>query len=44
MKVQQLNSKFKKNIRLSGIEALIAGAAKLFSGCENNMEEIKTLA
>jgi len=44
MKVQQLNSKFKKNIRLSGIAALIAGAAILFSGCENNIEEIKAFA
>jgi len=44
MKLQQLNSNLFKNIRLSCIAALLSGAAILFSGCENNIEEIKAFA
>lgn len=44
MKLQQLNSTFKRNIQLSCIAALVTGAAILFSGCENNIEEIKAFA
>ena len=44
MKLQQLNSNFKKNIGFSVIAALVSGAAMLLSSCENNLEEIKAFA
>jgi LPS export ABC transporter protein LptC len=44
MKLQQLNSNFKKNIGFSVIAALVSGAAMLLTSCENNLEEIKAFA
>lgn len=44
MKLQRLNSNFKKNIGLSVIAALVSGAALLLTSCENNIEEIKAFA
>jgi len=41
MKLQQLDSKIFRHIRLFGIAALFTGAAILFYGCENNIEQIK---
>jgi LPS export ABC transporter protein LptC len=41
MKRQLLDSKIFQNIRLISIAALLTGAAILFYGCENNIEQIK---
>ncbi len=41
MKLQQLDSKIFRYIKLFGIAALVTGAAILFYGCENNLEQIK---
>ena len=41
MKQQLLDSKIYRNIRIFCIAALVSGAALLFYGCENDIEQIK---
>ncbi len=41
MKQQQLDSKIIRNIIKYGVAVLVSGAAMLFYGCENNIEQIK---
>ncbi len=44
MKRLQFDTKNYRYIKLLGIAALLSGAAILFNGCENNIEEIKAFA
>lgn len=41
MKIQLLDSKIYRHIKTISIAALVTGAAILFYGCENNIEQIK---
>lgn len=44
MKQQKPDSKIKRFLKLSGIAALVTGAAILFYGCENDIEKIKAFS
>ena len=43
MKPLRLDSKIFRNIRILSVAALASGAAMFFYGCENNIEQIKSL-